>query len=165
MMPKSDRPHMPKDYGIPESTDGLLPWSHVVDRMTAALNYWFCTVRPNGTPHAVPAWAAWLDDTLYYDGSPETQHNKNVVANPRISVHLEDGTAAVMMEGIAQMVGKPDPALATRIADAYCKKYGPMGYCPKPDQWDAGGLYLVKPTRVLAWTQFPKDCTRWRFDQ
>lgn len=28
---------------------------------------------------------------------------------------------------------------------------------------EAAGIYVVMPWRVLAWTKFPKDATRWRF--
>lgn len=165
-MPKqqwiAERPYLPEGYGLPEDDDGLLPWSHAVERMTQSLNYWICSVRPDGRPHSAPVWAAWVEDALYYDGAPNTIHNRNVAANLNVSVHLEDGTKAVIMEGIVRAIDKPDRALTEKIAAGYREKYAQMGYDPKPDQWDAGGLYVIAPSRVIAWTSFPKDCTRWR---
>jgi len=163
--PIAERPYMPDGYGLPEHNEGLLPWNHVAERMTQSLNYWICSVRPDGRPHSVPVWAAWVDDVLYYDGAPNTIHNRNVAANPNVSVHLEDGTKVVIMEGVVKPIGQPDRALAEKVAVGYRAKYASMGYSPAVDQWDAGGLYAIEPTRVIAWTSFPKDCTRWRIDK
>ena len=99
-VPVAGRPQMPDGYGIPESNDGLLPWRYVDEQMGQSKNYWLCTVRPDGRPHSVPLWAAWVDGVLYYDGAPDTIHNRNVAANPNVSVHLEDGTTAVILEGV-----------------------------------------------------------------
>lgn len=162
--PIAERPYMPEGYGLPDNNDGLLPWSYVVERMTQSPNYWICSVRPDGRPHSAPVWAAWVDDVLYYDGAPNTIHNRNVAANPNVSVHLEDGGKAVILEGVVSAISTPDRALAEKIAAGYRAKYASMGYDPKPDQWDAGGLYAITPSRVIAWTSFPKDCTRWRFE-
>ena len=73
-----ERPYMPEGYGLPETNDGLLAWDYVVGRMTESLNYWICSVRLDGRPHSAPVWAAWVDDVLYYDGAPDTIHNRNV---------------------------------------------------------------------------------------
>ncbi len=37
--PKPTRPYVP-EYGIPDTKEGLLSWSHVCQRMEKALNYW-----------------------------------------------------------------------------------------------------------------------------
>jgi hypothetical protein len=163
--PIAERPYLPEGYGLPEHNEGLLPWTYVVERMTQSLNYWICSVRPDGRPHSAPVWAAWVDDVLYYDGAPNTIHNRNVAANPNVSVHLEDGTQAVILEGVVYAIHKPERNLAASVAEGYRAKYAAMGYAPAVDQWDAGGLYAIVPSRVIAWTKFPTDCTRWRFEQ
>ena len=53
--PSRSRPYMP-EYGIPAEEEGMLPWSHVLERITAARNYWVSTVKPDGSPHATPVW-------------------------------------------------------------------------------------------------------------
>lgn len=161
--PMAERPYMPEGYGLPQNNTGLLPWSHVVERMTQSMNYWVCSVRPDGRPHSVPLWAAWVGDALYYDGAPDTIHNRNIVVNPNVSVHLEDGMQAVIMEGVVSAIDTPERPLAESVAAGYRAKYASMGYSPTVDQWDKGGLYRVTPKRVIAWTKFPTDCTRWRF--
>jgi hypothetical protein len=142
----------------------LLGWGHVRDRLERSLNYWLATSGPSGRPHAVPVWGVWLDDRLYFDGGPDTRHMRNVAANPGIVVHLEDGNDVVIVEGTAVAADVPDLPLTTRVAEVYRAKYADSGYAPKPDAWDGGGLWVVRPTRAFAWTSFPKDVTRFRFD-
>ncbi len=161
---KRDPPVMPKDYGVPEGDDGLLPWEHVTGRMAAAINYWVATVRPDGRPHASAVWGTWLDDALYFDGSPETRRGRNIAANPHIAVHLESAKDVVILEGTATEI-TPDRAFAERLAAALGVKYTPLGYTPTAATWDGGGLWRVRHRLVIAFTDFPKDATRWRFPE
>jgi nitroimidazol reductase NimA-like FMN-containing flavoprotein (pyridoxamine 5'-phosphate oxidase superfamily) len=162
--PKRSRPVMPAGYGVPEEDAGLLPWSWAVERLEKARNYWFSTTRPDGRPHAMPAWAVWLDGVLYLEGSPETRRARNMTINPNIVVHLESGTEVVILEGEARESGKPDRSLAERLAAAFAAKYAQSHeYRPTPDQWDEGGLWAMRPRVAFGWGQFPKDVTRWRF--
>lgn len=161
--PRVDRPHIP-GYGIPTHRKGILPWSHVVERMEGALNYWIGTVEAEGQPHATPVWGAWLDNQFYFDGSPETRRMRNLAVNPKTVVHLESGSDVVIIQGITRFVSKPIRALTERLAASYTSKYEAAGYAPKPEQWDNGGLYVVEPRLVFAWTKFPADTTRWKFE-
>src|SRR5215204_4536369 len=88
-IPQPDRPWMPDGYGIAKDEDGLLTWDYVTEVLKDALNYWIGTTRPNGSPHARPVWGAWLDDTCYFEGSPDTRWGRNLAANPAIVVHVE----------------------------------------------------------------------------
>jgi nitroimidazol reductase NimA-like FMN-containing flavoprotein (pyridoxamine 5'-phosphate oxidase superfamily) len=156
------RPTMPDGYGVPEHDDGLLDWSWAVERLTTARNYWFCTTRPDGRPHAMPAWAAWVDGALYFDGSPETRRGRNLAENPNIVVHLESGDEVVVLEGQAVYSPGPERALAEKLAAALAAKYAPT-YEPSPDTWAEGGLWHLKPTTAFGWTEFPANVTRWRW--
>ncbi len=159
--PRAGRPVMPKDYGVPESEEGLLPWSHATERLSEARNYWIGTCRPDGRPHVSPIWGVWLDGFVFFDGSPETRRGKNIASNPNVTVNLESGSDVVILEGIAEAV-TPDLDLRTRLSRAYTAKYAESGYAPGPETWEQG-IYWVRPRRVLAWTTFPTDCTRWEF--
>ena len=139
-MPKISRPKLPKGYV--DAPISEVPWEHVQSRLTESINYWLCSVYPDGRPHVVPRWGAWLDDSLYYDGSPETRHARNLEKNQNVTLHLESGNDVVIMEGTSRPASKPDPELAQRLSAAYCSKYESDGYAPKPDQWDEGGLYV-----------------------
>jgi hypothetical protein len=132
----------------------------VEQRLAEAKNYWLCSVYPDGRPHVIPRWAVYVDGKIYYDGSPETRHARNIAQNPRVALHLESGDQALIVEGTAGEAGKPSTELAVEIAAAYCAKYTQFGYCPKPDQWDEGGLFVFTPQKVLTWTNFVEDPTR-----
>jgi hypothetical protein len=163
-LPDIDRPWMPQGYGVPENEEGLLPWSYVEERMAQARNYWIVTVRPDGRPHAMPVWGVWLDNRLYIEGSPETRRHRNIATNPHVVAHLENGDQVVIIEGEAYETGKPTPDLGSQLSEAYTAKYKSVGYTPGPDSWDNGGLFVIQPKKVFAWTQFPKDTTRWRME-
>jgi nitroimidazol reductase NimA-like FMN-containing flavoprotein (pyridoxamine 5'-phosphate oxidase superfamily) len=163
--PRVDRPQMPDGYGTPETDEGLLPWSWAMERLEHARNFWFSTTRPDGRPHAMPAWAAWVDGVLYFEGSPETRRARNIAVNPALSVHLESGDEVVILEGEAHETGKPDRALAERLAAIFTEKYSAShDYRPGPEQWDNGGLWGMRPRVAFAWSEFPKTLTRFRFD-
>ena len=158
--PTVGRPHMPPGYGMPKHNKGLLPWSHVTERMTEAMRYWVCTVSPDGRPHATPVDGLWIDDQLYFGGSPKTRRNRNLAANPAVCIHLENAMNVIILHGDAHELRAPDRPLALRLAESSLKK---DGWGPKPEDFAAGGTYVFRPRVVLAWKQFPKDATRWQF--
>lgn len=160
--PAPSRPHLPEGYGVPPGDEGMLPWSHVSDRLAQSRNYWIVTARPDGRPHAVPLWGAWVEETLYVEGGTETRWGRNIAANPAVAVHLESGDDVVILEGVVEEARGLDPSLAARIAEAYAAKY--KDYRPNPDDWREGGLYALRLRMALAWTSFPTDATRWRFN-
>ncbi|HET9223898.1 MAG TPA: pyridoxamine 5'-phosphate oxidase family protein [Roseiflexaceae bacterium] len=152
--PRASRPRLPEGYGVPNS---LLPWSFARERLEQAQNYWICTASLDGRPHAAPLWGIWLDDQFIFDGHPATRWGRNILANPYMSLHLENGTEVVMVEGVVEDVNEPDRALYKRAADAYDAKYK----FQLPDH----GFFLLRPRAALGWTQFPGDATRWTFSQ
>jgi PPOX class probable F420-dependent enzyme len=165
--PTPGRPHMPPNYHVPATAEGILPWSHARERLENARIYWIGTTRPDGRPHVTPVWGVWLDERLYFDGDPQTRRGRNLAANPAVVVHVESGGAGkdvVIVEGAAYEMRTPDHALATQIAAAYAIKYASEGYAPGADAWDTGGLYAMHPRVAFAWmADISKDATRWHF--
>ncbi|HEY3312726.1 MAG TPA: pyridoxamine 5'-phosphate oxidase family protein [Anaerolineales bacterium] len=155
---KVTRPQFPKGYV--DNPTSSLNWEYVVQRLAGSKNYWLCSVRPDGRPHSIPRWGVFLDNKLYYDGSPETRHAINLLTNPHVSVHLESGDEALIAEGTCAPAGTPEPQFAARLAAEYRSKYEKFGYAPEADQWNEGGLYVFKPSKVLAWTSFMDDPTK-----
>lgn len=163
--PRVDRPALPEGYGLPESTEGLLSWGEVEPRLVAAKHYWLTSVRPDGRPHSVPRWGVWLEGRFWYDGAPTTVHTRNTEQNPAVTLTLESGTEAVIVEGDSTAARAEPEDLGTRLSAAFAK-YADDGYSPGPDSWsgpDGGGLRVITPHRALAWFSFPTDCTRFRF--
>ena len=116
--PKASRPYV-EGYGIPKNMKGALPWSFVGERMAKSKNYWICTSSPEGLPHTVPTWGVWVDDAVYFGGSPKTRWGRNLAANPAVAVHLEDGTEVVILEGTVRRITDPKDSMTTRVMDAY----------------------------------------------
>jgi hypothetical protein len=153
--PIASRPHMPEGYGIPKDDEGMFTWADLQEPLETTRIYWVATTRPDGRPHAVPIWGAWVDDTFYFEGSPETRRGRNLAANPATVVHLERENLAIMIEGVAEIVGV-DAALFERIADSFAARYE---YRPSSQE----GWCAVRPKVVLAWDKFPSSATRFRF--
>jgi hypothetical protein len=155
MQPTAEPLHFPPGYGDPKRT---LDWPAVRGRLEAARSYWLATTRPDGRPHVVPVDGIWLDDHWYFGGSAETVHERNLRADPRVAVHLEDAASAVIVEGRAERV-TPAADLAARLAGAANAKYG---YGATAEGYEAG-IWALRPQRALAWSAFPTDATRFRF--
>ncbi len=159
MEPRADRPHVP-GYGIPESTDGILPWSWVVERLERATIYWLATVGADAAPHLIPIWGSWVDGRWYVEGGP-TRWQRNLRANPQLAIHVESDGEVIIVEGTACELVAPPADLADRILAGY-GKYQP-GYAASASNWSAGGLWELWPSKAFAWTEFPADMTRFRF--
>jgi hypothetical protein len=155
-----DRPIVPAAYGISASTKGLLPWSHVDERMSEAMRYWVSSVDGEGRPHSMPVDGMWIDGRLYFGGSPTTKRHRNLGANPAACVHLEDAMNLVVLHGEArELRGRVSPELSKRIIEQSKEKYG---FAPPVDDLGAGGVFEFEPRLVFAWKDFAKDATRVR---
>jgi general stress protein 26 len=158
-MPEPTRPNL-QNYGVMTDPEGMLDWSWVDAQMAQSRNYWVCSVRPDGRPHAVPVWGVWLDGTLYFGSQVDSRKSRNIAANPQVVVHLESGDDTVIFEGTLETV--TDPAQLTRIAQAMSTKYDMELEADPPGQV----MYRLKPAVAFGWLEkdFLKTPTRWRFD-
>jgi hypothetical protein len=162
--PSRDRPDMPDGYGV-EQAVGFVEWEEVESRLRESRNYWLATTRPDGRPHVVPRWGVWLDGMFWYDGDPKTLHARNLEVNAGCVLHLEDGMEVTIVEGRSVSCDPIIGELGERLATEYARKYAPT-YTPGPDSWSdeiAGGMRNVVPAKILAWSEFPKDLTRYTF--
>lgn len=113
-------------------------------RLDTDPNLWLATTRPDGRPHLVPIWFVWLDGEIYLLTSLKSVKARNLLANPRASISLEDGNRPLIAECRARLVPPPYPAA---LAQAFQRKY----------QWDihnAGeydGMFALSPQRWLSW--------------
>jgi general stress protein 26 len=150
----------PADYPFPKNEDGMVPWSRAKELLEGSRYYWLATVRPDGRPHVAPLWGAWVDDVLYFDGSPETRWGRNIAANPSASVNLESGNDVVIVEGTVEL-HMADAELASRLFDVWTEKYG--RYQPEADK---RGIFILRPRTARAWsTEDMKDGARWFFNR
>jgi hypothetical protein len=159
MEPRVERPRFDPGYGVPASEEGLLPWEWAEAQLVAARNYWVCTTRPDGRPHASPVWAIWLEGRLCFSCSPRSVKGLNLARNRSAAVHLESGDDVVIVEGTTTLL--VDEALFARFADAYAAKY----------EWriERGNedmpVHELTPRVGFAWREeeFPRSATRYVF--
>lgn len=166
--PKQSRPSMPTEYGIKTTEEGMLAWESVTEHLRDALNYWIATTSKDGWPHVRPVWAAWVDGILYFDGHPSTGWGRNINRDPRISVQIEAGEIAVIIEGGVVDMPSADEELAKRLSAEFGRKYSEKyGYEVDPEgrELRQQGLYSLHPHKILAWdvSQFANSPTRWVF--
>jgi nitroimidazol reductase NimA-like FMN-containing flavoprotein (pyridoxamine 5'-phosphate oxidase superfamily) len=140
--PTRSRPHFPPGYLEKIGDKQQIEWSAVRALLEGVKIFWLGTVRPDGRPHATPIWGAWVNDTYFWDGSPETRWARNLTANPAIVVHIEQGGTAVMVEGDMSFE-TIDQATLDAVAASYTARY-----TYKPDHLE--GWYVVRPQRVFA---------------
>jgi hypothetical protein len=153
--PRIDRPFIAHpEYGVPDHDEGLIPWSWVAERFSSEKNFWIGTVTPDGAPMARPVWGVIVDDVICFGGGPKTKWSQNLEREPRVSVHLESGTEVVIAEGTVDRLSDASDPRLTAIDDAYEVKYE-MRHGPP--------IWLLRPAKVLAWRDFPKDMTRFSF--
>ena len=156
--PVVDKPEFPPEYGNPTKR---LAWSDVEARIASAPVYWIASTRPDGRPHVIPRDGMWLDGGLYYGGSPRTVHFRNITENPNLVVHIGDGMEAIIVEGAVE-IERPSEEAAARLADEMFAKYPQYGRLD-PKMYMAG-VSVLRPRRVLAWTNFSENATRFRFE-
>jgi general stress protein 26 len=156
--PLVERPDIPPEYGDPTER---LEWSAVEQRLVGASVYWIASTRSDGRPHVIPRDGMWLDGGLYYGGSAKTVHYRNIVRNPEVVVHIGDGQEAIIVEGAVE-IEKPTEELAARLSDESLAKYPQYGRID-PSLY-MGGVSVLRPRRVLAWTNLTQNATRFRFE-
>jgi nitroimidazol reductase NimA-like FMN-containing flavoprotein (pyridoxamine 5'-phosphate oxidase superfamily) len=157
MNPVVDKPDIPSEYGNPKER---LEWSEVERKLKDAAVYWIASTRPDGRPHVIPRDGTWLDGGLYYGGSPKTVHNRNIKRNPEVVVHISGGQEAIIVEGQVE-IEKPTEEMAARLSEESFAKYPQYGRID-PRMY-RGGVCVLRPRRVLAWTVLPENATRFTF--
>ena len=162
LAPIADRPRMPREYGVPSSTKGLLDWAHVDERLRTATAYWIATSGPDGTPHVRPVDGLWHEGVLYVGGSPETRWARDLMANPRVAVNVDGTSDVVILEGDVELLEQDaGPELAVTLAELSNAKYPQYGMTP--ESYTGPGPFAIHPRVAFGWTRFPKDVTRFRF--
>lgn len=153
-VPKRTRPDIPKEYGVPDTDEGMVEWEWVEAQLKQSRNYWLVSLYPDGRPHCVPSWGAWVARRLYFSGGDMTRHAKNLAANPTMIAHLESGDQVVIVYGRAEKANDVPPEIMAQIEADYVSKYGA----------GEGAQYALAPDKILAWTTYPTTPTRFLFD-
>jgi hypothetical protein len=163
--PIAVRPHMP-GYGVPESPDGLLPWSWAEDRLVRSRNYWIVTADVSGRPHSMPTWGVWSadDSVFWFSASATSRKVRNLAHNPQMVVTTDDSVEVVSVEGHGAPIAD---AARDRMADAYAAKYEttPTARKTLADFVKSGAIFEMTPERAFGIIETPEDfsqrATKW----
>jgi hypothetical protein len=159
--PRATRPRFAAGYGIHEGEEGLLPWSWATERLRESRNYWISSTRPDGRPHAMPVWGAWVGDAVVFGTARESAKARNLHARTDVVVHLESGDEAVILEGVVEEVSDLEALRA--YADECGRKYD---WRPDEDELRTGLHLALRPRVAYAWLErdYPRTATRFAFD-
>jgi general stress protein 26 len=136
--------------------------SHVERRLTEARVYWVATAGPGGQPHVRPVDGLYVDAVIYIGGSIETRWIRDLIENKHVTIHLDGVDDVVIVEGEAEIMEGMEHERAQRLADASNAKFG---YGMTVDSFLTGpGPVAIRPSKVLAWTEFMSNPTRFRFE-
>jgi hypothetical protein len=161
--PTAARPSIPREYGVASGPDGMLPWASVEAQLAAAKLFWVATASADGRPRVRPVDGTWFEGAIYVGGSPETAWVRDLLANPNVSVHLDSTDGVVIVEGVAESGGGGISGdAAERLADLLGARF-PYGR-PKAADLSVQGSIAIRPRTIVAWRDFAKDPTRFRFD-
>jgi PPOX class probable F420-dependent enzyme len=92
----------------------------VLDRLEDELTAWLCTLRTDGSPHVTPIWFVYRSGTWWVGSDERNWKVRNIDADPRVSLALENGTDPVVAEGAALLHRHEFPA---DIVTAFAAKY------------------------------------------
>jgi hypothetical protein len=102
-------------------------------------------------PHAAPVWGVVTGDTLYLYSERRTVKARNLVADPRVVVHLESGEDVVVVRGTAEDLGPPAgmPGVVAALSAKYTGE-DDRQYLPDADP-DFDVVYAIRPRSAMMW--------------
>ncbi|HZC28044.1 MAG TPA: TIGR03667 family PPOX class F420-dependent oxidoreductase [Actinopolymorphaceae bacterium] len=127
--------------------------ARVEARLECDIIAWLTTVRPSGQPDTVPVWYLWTEDTIVIYSRPQKLKQRNLAANPKVSLVLDDtkqGWDVVRIEGCARLdPSRPSLAQTPAYVEKYAKGIRAIGYAgPAEFAADFSEAIVVTPTRV-----------------
>jgi hypothetical protein len=144
----------------------MLTWVSVQRMLRAARYLWIATTGADGSPHLVEQWCAWVDDTLFFEGSERTRWARNLTHDARLAFGVQVADRAAYGDAVVDVARGLDRAVAAKIARQYAAKYGPdFDYRPPVEQYVEGPIFQARPTKIIAFDvrRFSTSATRFTF--
>lgn len=108
---------------------------------------WMTTLRRrDGSPHVTPMWFVYRSDRWWLSAPASSVKVRNLQADPRVVLALEDGVAPVVAEGAAQLHHTDLPEV---IVQFFADKYAGWDIRSNGEGSIARVLIEVTPTRWL----------------
>jgi len=145
-MPRRVRPRLPPDWHVTRNPRLWITWAHANRNLTKEGVYWVSTSSLDGNPHAAPVWGVWKRNTFFFETAPDSVKGKNLLSNPRVVVHVQDGLDTVIVEGTAAR--HTDSNDLAGLKRDYLRKYD---YSPDWSDESKQVVFKVTPKVVHAW--------------
>lgn len=161
------------DYGVPDDPADALEWEWARTRLVANRNYWVVTASAAGQPHALPVWGVWMpDERFWFSCSPNAIKARNIAANPRVAVAVDDTVECVSVQGRARLVDPGDASDSGSVdamVAAYVTKYwdDPAVHPEMEAFLRSHAIVEVEPRLAVGIIEreeeFAQRATRWRW--
>jgi general stress protein 26 len=145
-MPRRVRPRLPPEWHVPEDPRLWITWVHANRNLTKEGVYWVSTSSLEGKPHAAPVWGIWKRNSFFFETAPDSVKGRNLLSNPLIVVHVQDGLDTVIVEGTAAR--HADRNDLASLARDYVRKYD---YSPDWSDESKQVVFKVTPKIAHAW--------------
>jgi nitroimidazol reductase NimA-like FMN-containing flavoprotein (pyridoxamine 5'-phosphate oxidase superfamily) len=114
------------------------------DRLASEANIWLATTRSDGRPHLVPIWFVWHDEQFYILTILSSVKARNLLANSRASLALENGSQPLIAECTARLMEAP---YSSELVQAFLRKYD--WDITKDGEYNA--MFALTPLKWLTW--------------
>ena len=111
------------------------------------------TVSSDGWPHAIPLWFVWHRGTLYLNTTRGNRTVRNLEADPRAAVTIDDGERYDELRGAVlrgTMAEAPADADLEAVTGAFGAKYF-GGNQPHFTQWRDRFFLAMEPEHISSW--------------
>ncbi|QFG68418.1 pyridoxamine 5'-phosphate oxidase family protein [Ornithinimicrobium pratense] len=111
----------------------------VESRLHLERNVWLGTLRADGSPHITPVWFVYEAESWWVGSDGRSIKVRNLSADPRASLALENGDAPVVAEGIARIHRADFP---DKIVRAFADKFN--GWAVEDPAHSLGNRVLIE---------------------
>lgn len=113
----------------------------------------FATINPDGQPQVTPVWASMEGDEVWINSAVGRRKDKNVRANPKVTVLAVDPQNSfnwVEIRGEVVAFDESDAALAhiNKLSGIYAGNEDYYSFNPEGRGKETRVIYKIKPTRV-----------------
>ncbi|WTW99501.1 PPOX class F420-dependent oxidoreductase [Streptomycetaceae bacterium NBC_01309] len=126
----------------------MIPETHA-DLLDRPLFCHLATLGPDGAPHVNPVWTVWDGEFLRFTTTTDRRKHKNVVADPRVSVSLNDPDRPYRYLEVRGVVERIEPDPGGDFFDVLAVRYG-LPYDKPVGDAERRVVLVVRPTRTTS---------------
>ncbi|MBO2449277.1 PPOX class F420-dependent oxidoreductase [Actinomadura barringtoniae] len=126
----------------------MIPESHE-DLLIRPLFVHLATIGPNGAPQVQPIWQIWDGEVLRFTTTTDRQKHRNVVADPHVSISVNDPDKPYRYLEIRGLVESIEQDPEGNFFDVLAQRYGLEYQRPVGDK-DSRVILVVRPVKTTS---------------